>query len=554
MIVLPAKLEIDTKDAEKDLKEIKGTLDKMLEVERYEKFAGWLGDLRDVFDLTATSLLGFTEAEAQAASEAANLAEKGITLGAAFGPVGAVIGGIAGGALGYYHREAKLAAEQTAKLAEEAKKTAARMDELTRENEALAESLSTVGDDVPSLIGDMASLERQIQEVNKELGKGGTEFELWLQRFNMLAAAQNKDAMAAGDLIKEQLLGSLSALNAAEAKPKGVKDLKADLKDLTDPSNNRSIPGLKKQISDLYIKIDDFEKTEGLSKSGNYTKEWAQQTVELTGQLTRALAKQAEIKDKLKETADAAKKIKTEIEDPGDSVIGQLGRDAVDARLRLEALGKELDDLPLPLFGGTEGAKELDAAAANYKAYIGIISSSLGEFTGQLEDNIAAGEAALSGMGLAAERAVAQILKALGREWATKAISELAAGFAALSTPGFSFLAAGHFRSAALYGAAAAAAGIGGAVAAGDAGRRGNAQAEEDGGASSGGGFGAGVSAVDGGPTEMAPVIVYLGGGPGSTTINTGTGEESEARAGRIVERLLGAARRGGPTLRGRRN
>jgi hypothetical protein len=186
------------------------------------------------------------------------------------------------------------------------------------------------------------------------------------------------------------------------------------------------------------------------------------------------------------------------------------------------------------------------------KKYVGMVTGSLSAFTGALEQNIAAGEAALSGMGIAAEQAVAQVLRALSREWATKAIAELAAGWALLGTPAAP-MAATHFKSAALYGAAAAASGVGGAALAGDAGRRGR-ERDEAGGGGSGGGFGAGVSAADAGPTEQAPVIVYLGGGPGSTTINTGTGEESEARAGRIVERLLGAARRGGPTLRGRRN
>jgi hypothetical protein len=52
------------------------------------------------------------------------------------------------------------------------------------------------------------------------------------------------------------------------------------------------------------------------------------------------------------------------------------------------------------------------------------------------------------------------------------------------------------------------------------------------------------------GPNQLAPVIIYLGGAPGSTTIHAGSGEEAKANAGAWVNEVAQAAKNAGPTIR----
>ncbi len=190
-----------------------------------------------------------------------------------------------------------------------------------------------------------------------------------------------------------------------------------------------------------------------------------------------------------------------------------------------------------------------DRLLANYKDYFSKVGDFLGGFTAQLEDNIAAGNKALSGMGLAAQKGVAGILKALGNSWKIKAIGELAEGFAqaaSLNVPG----ALAHFGAAAKYGAAAAAAGVAGAVTAGNASARESAQDAPSSSTSTGGSIGGGSGSVrDPGPTQHSTIIVYYGGGPGSTNLYTASGEDAKASAGMIVKDWMVASEQAGPIL-----
>lgn len=82
---------------------LNNSLSELVAVEKFEKFRSWLSDVRDAFDITAQSLLGFSDKEAKAASEAAYLVEKGLAVGGAFGPWGAAIGGVGGALIGLIH-------------------------------------------------------------------------------------------------------------------------------------------------------------------------------------------------------------------------------------------------------------------------------------------------------------------------------------------------------------------------------------------------------------------------------------------------------------------
>jgi hypothetical protein len=90
---------------------------------------------------------------------------------------------------------------------------------------------------------------------------------------------------------------------------------------------------------------------------------------------------------------------------------------------------------------------------------------------GAIEQNIAAGYKAFEGLGIAAQKAVGDLLKAKGREYAVKAIGELGEGFALLSV-GMPVKAGEAFQASALHAIAAAAAGAGGIGLSGRAGAR----------------------------------------------------------------------------------
>lgn len=83
--------------------------------------------------------------------------------------------------------------------------------------------------------------------------------------------------------------------------------------------------------------------------------------------------------------------------------------------------------------------------------------------TGQLYENIEAGKSAFDGFGNAVKKGISESLKALGKQFAVKAIGEAAEGAASLAFQDYPG-AGKHFAAAAGFSAAALAAGIGGAL------------------------------------------------------------------------------------------
>jgi len=181
-----------------------------------------------------------------------------------------------------------------------------------------------------------------------------------------------------------------------------------------------------------------------------------------------------------------------------------------------------------------ERERVLNERVAQYERYASLVTSITGELTDQLEENIAAGNALFTGFGLAAERGVAQVLKALAKEYSVKAIGEFAEGLALVTqNPG---AAANHFASAAKFGAAATAAAIGGAVVGGDASRR---ERAEEGAGGGGGGASSTQNRFSDPGTQQLSTVVYMGGGPGSTTIYAGESEREKQNARKKLTEIL---------------
>lgn len=188
-----------------------------------------------------------------------------------------------------------------------------------------------------------------------------------------------------------------------------------------------------------------------------------------------------------------------------------------------------------------EKIKQLNALASEYKAILSPFADVLGSITGHILENLELGKSAFDGLAKAAARAISQTLKALGKEYAVKALGETAYGLASLALgPIGGVSAADHFAAAATFGLAALAAGVGGAIA-GKAGRE-DAGAGGGRGASSGFSGGPGASQRTAFETNVqAPIIVQFNSVIPPT-------ERDAAQAGATVSRLIEAHRNSGGT------
>ncbi len=106
------RLEAKTNEAGQALRIAQQALDtghsnrnqlELLATEKIEKVKGVYNDLRDVFDITSVSLLGFSEAEKQTASEAAYMAEKAAAVGLGIGGLPGLLVAAGIGLMGVAH-------------------------------------------------------------------------------------------------------------------------------------------------------------------------------------------------------------------------------------------------------------------------------------------------------------------------------------------------------------------------------------------------------------------------------------------------------------------
>lgn len=351
------------RSADEQIKEAKRVADERgRAMERFASEArGFVGDVGDAVQQLGKGILGLSESEQIVADRTIYMSQKfgtlGGTLGQLLGPMGELVGtgvGMAGGGLlGYLSGNAEAGAKSVAELkkqqeelAKQAAKDAEALAKLQTENEAMTKSFAHASSDtIPGLISHMDDLDVQMAEVSKHLDGNSKQFEAWLERFGLLAKKEADDASQAGELIQGKIATGLSAANEALfGKPKTKSQLKEELTDLTDASNTYSIPALQKQLATLGVKIQDFKDKDGLSVSGNFTKEWNTEQEELNKKLSVAIDRQKEIKGLLKSNATAATKaLKDEAKDfkeafdvLSDSLVGSLGRDGVDAAKALE--------------------------------------------------------------------------------------------------------------------------------------------------------------------------------------------------------------------------
>lgn len=515
------KVEVDTGDSEAELKALRQQIDgieqeageaqkglgKLVNLANLDAWKERLGDAKDIFQGVGHELLGLTQQQEDSAVAAADLAAKGWALGASFHPLVGLIGAGVGGALGYFGEEARQAEEAAAKLKKEQEELAKAMEKAQKENDELAKSLSEASaKDVPELIGHYADLEEQLSDVSKELKATNPLFDVYLARFNLLAIAQTKDARQAGELLLKNIQAAQSAANTAiygESK-KSAAELKEEIKDLSDPKNSKSVPYLSEQLGKLWVQIDDFKNAKGLSESGSMLTSWNEQAQALTAELNAAILKKSELEKSLEEKTKSAEKKKEEAPKADKGELDFIAfqqkafKDAADERQKLaeeeaEAQQKRVEteiEQAAQLYDAkiSWAFAEHDARAAlvkleeeerkrvheeqlaQYEEAAAFFESTLSDYmlpviesvTGQLYENIEAGERAFKNFGQAVASGIQEALKALGRQFATQALGETAAGLASLALGPVGGVSAGaHFAAAAAFAAAALAAGVG---------------------------------------------------------------------------------------------
>jgi gas vesicle protein len=451
-----------------------------------KELPGLLGDVGDVVNMLGADFLGLSEEQAKAADGMFSLAEKGGQIGMLFGgPVGAGIGAAGGALLGWIKASKEAERLEFQRSFERTLGTAERLTENLKEQikqeKQRAEAAKLIHE---WKTGELAVtddiLERTRRLIDAE--KRRAEIRAEAARLTMTPAeirAELKEAQAAYDALLDDARRGGGALIEAEL-------LKA----------KERLDAAKSAVSAL-------------------------------GTTAKSTGKAA--KDTQKEFNDmwtAARKWQEQID-----ADAEAASQFVEAFEPLAAL--TIPELPLPDLD--RAISEFEDFAQRYQNAIAPIGTFTSAVFDQVADNIAQNQAAFEGMGNTARAALSGILRTLAKEWGAKSLAELAAGFAALGNPLLSATAPFHFKSSALYGAAAVGAG-GFGIAAGA-----GTQAGSLGGGSAGRGSASGGSSpslgrsANQGTVTQGTTIVYLGA-PGATTIFAGDSERGKAQAFEVIE------------------
>jgi hypothetical protein len=531
---LELKVDLDPSEAKQGLKEIGDSASRTAHAvegiqlaDVMEKAVGHIGDVKDILQKTGVALLGFSEQTVEMIGTVGDLAEKGAALGSAFGPWGAAIGGVTGALVGYV-TATEDATEATKKLAVAERE---RREQIARDKKAVLDATTATIEE------RAANLQRaaEIAISGDEFGVAGKSLEQLTDRWLDNAEAMKKTKAAIDSTV----------LTISELKAAGTLD-DAAIKARNEELERYTGFLAEEQREQKAITATMGGLTAGTKDNTDSLKAHTAAVKEDAESVSAWLAKTLAAKDESAPRRELERQA-------GERTVGDTAPHLVGARNRDDNKALGNPTITPEQAAATQAA--YDESIQMYASYVSAFTAIGGELTAQLEANIAAGNGLFTGMGIAAEHGVSQVLKALGKMWAAQAIGEIASGIAAIANPAAAALkgetAAGHFLAAAKFGAAAVAAGIGGAVLGGDSTRRGNeAEDKQSGGAGGGSNTGAGSRFSDPGPREQSPIIVYLGGGPGSTNILTATGEEAKAQGGAIVQDMLDANGNAGPKLK----
>lgn len=570
------RLDLDKSAADKGLEafgqkaagilgDLKESVEEALDLEKLDRGFEGAGKALDLFGKVADRAFGPLAAHiGEALGEAFEFSEAGMKIGAAWGPIGGIIGGLAGllvdasiKAYEFFTATKKISA-QWLELQGSVKTTQERLEEL--KNSAF--DLDTL--DLSSALSVLGELQSQISAANAAALAGVAGFDkvagTLKGQFDTLAQSSLEglifkvDTLAYGlDTLGEektipQLKSDLEEAGKAVETAKGrVGDLRKELAS----TKLISVERLLTLFADYKRATYDAEKA---------TKELAAADKAYTDAATKGAAARKKAREEEKKAlADQLKIL-------NDSVIFELNKEAIEARLAREELDRieeekeayeaAVEDQIQASIRWHDQQSEARARArdeeeeyreerrlaleedfaeltAGYQDALAPLAQFVGAIFGAITKNIEAGNKALAGVGRAARGAVAEILKGFAKQWGAQAIAELAAGFASLALgPIGGVPASQHFAAAGLYGAAAAAAGVGGAALSRGASSPASSPAASAGGSPS-------LGSGDRAPSQGGTIIVQMSG-----NMFLEGGERDIARAGRRIAGAVNASRR----------
>lgn len=542
---------------------------KFFKQENLEKWKGAFGDLKDIWSASAGEVLGLTEETVKMGTAMGDMAEKGFAVGAAFGPWGAVIGAALGAAVGFFaesKRQAEAVKKETAELSKKVTEVASRFGDLSKTD--LQELVSVVRE----LNVEFEKSKNRPDEIKAKIDNlAGQGFDQVLTNYATLIKRGQEAGAANLALISPTIL-SMKAATEEYNKQQGIIDdlvVRIQAQQANATKNAKLLRG-DAEATLSHIKLEDqvqkgfneelekavqLQKDAGAAIAYRMAEEKAakakasteakkekgpevdQATLDFIS-LQQAYVKQAaDEKAKLaEEEAERAQALaEQEIEQAAITYEAkmQFAYDEHDERVRL---GRERAALE---------AKQAAEAQQQYREAVSFFQEQINSVlmpviegaTGKLYENIESGKKAFEGFGSAVKKGISDSLKALGKQFAVKAISEGAEGLASLALgPVGAASAASHFAASAGFAAAALAAGVAGAAVARAAnkGQETTTQsASPDTGSSSGGGFsgGPGNQTRQAFETDIkAPLVINVYGLP----FGVATQRELAAIGGRI--------------------
>jgi hypothetical protein len=506
----------------------------LLSMERLKTGIGAMGDLKDIVEKAGTALFGFSQETTDALVLTGDLAEKGAAVGESFGPMGALIGGVAGAMIGY-----ATAAKQAAAAARElAAAEKLKRQEMQLSVGGLSASLQgfalDVGVDVFGLSGksieELEARHKKLGDVLKQEGEFALDAAKKYEALSMSQTASKKDladAKAASDMyaasLREKRLEQVETKKAIDAYNQAL-EATADITDVV------------------------VEKAEKAAKSGSSSsKKKASAPVGLSSgeDPMMDIEGMREAREELNNLTEQMWLLDkaTLAGDPGDSLIGQLGRDLVLAEDAAEKLNQELAKVPplppLPDFGDEDDITQVqamsDAISGLFNVWVqegerldkiitgisesfvhagasaaGAIGGAATGAFGELFDAMAKNEEMLEPFGKAFQRKAAEALRATGSELIGDGVANMLKAGAMFFIPGMKGNAAGL--------AAAGGAEIATGLAMGGAGigigRRAGVAPEGSGRGDRGAGGSTGPSSseVSTSPTAQAPIVINITG------------------------------------------
>lgn len=511
--------------ASKAAEEANQHLSELVSVEKFEAFRGWLGDVRDAFDLAGQSLLGLSEDAAKAASETGYLIEKGIAVGGAFGPIGAVGGAALGTLLGWL----KANNDET----ERAEKRLEDLKKIVEETDDAFANLNNT--DLSNVISEVVRLQKELDDLKgfdeatqrkiEALGKQGLQGQAEALRALLI---KSQGGETAGKSLEELLdlyddvnakfsdlqvtLKSAAKVTQDYADKEGLSAEAIDANQKKVQEYSDSLADLTERRAAIKAAIDEFGKSaeataDKTAKATKATKEYYEEAPDLIAIYLRdktrleeentALAIENFRKYALQEAQINAEKLQTKLEQEAEFSANIYNFQKTRFEAGVAVLDKEQEAFE----------KAMDERTSDIESYLSAATSIFSDIGSLIEENIASNEKLLHGLARQAEESFGAILKGLGREFLVKGIGEVAAGLAVLGTP-LAPTAATHFLAAAKYGAAAAIAGVGGVALSGDAEKR-NREEEE---ASKPGGSSSGrdrqVDSAPDGSRTLRPIVI----------------------------------------------